>query len=83
MPKGRTSAPLVIGVAHQWITHDKVVELVNAGHHVFDLSQCGDLIDQADLLLHPAAWRWDDSMWGYLDGAIKEARRTRRETKKV
>lgn len=77
MAKGRTTKPLRIVVHRDWIARDDVVALVNAGHSVSSYDGAGDV----DLILHPAAHRWNDLFFDaeMLPIAVKAAQR--RKTK--
>lgn len=81
MPKTKTNAPLHILVYPDYRHHEAVLALVALGHTVESSmsDDPGRHWHEYDLILHPAAWRWSDEMWGYLDTAIKEARRARKE----
>jgi hypothetical protein len=78
--RGLTNAPLVIVVADEWFEHPEVLKLMSAGHRVYRWS--ADVMRFAaaspDLILHPAAHNWNDSMWEYLPAALTAARKRRR-----
>ena len=74
MARGKTTQPLTIWVAAQWREHPKVLALIDAGHDV----EWFPGLRPPDLILHPAAWRWGEWAWPWLEGAVKEARRARR-----
>ena len=69
---GKTSKPLTILVAQQWLTHEKVQALSDQGHQI-------QVAPEADLILSPAGWAWSDIMWPFLTLALKGARRRRQE----
>lgn len=73
---GRPNPALRILVHPQWGDHPLVRGLAEAGH---DVAVMDDQPDGPDLILHPAAWRWHDALWKYLDVALAEARRQKRE----
>lgn len=60
---------LEIWVAPAWNDHPKVNELREKGHTV------NVVIGVPDLILHPNAWRWDDTKWEFIDVALREARK--------
>lgn len=72
---GKTNQKLVIWVAEEWMDHPKVVELREKGHIVYRLDQNVLGTETPDLFLHPAAHAWGDSMWIYLENALKAARK--------
>ena len=74
MAKGQTTQPLVIWVAAEWFDRPEVVNLITVGHTVKSV----DFVVHPDLILHPAAWRWGEWAWPYLNQAIREARRAKR-----
>lgn len=76
MPKGRTNQPLVIWVHGQWAGHPEVEALGAAGHTVKVMP-----LNDADLILHPAAHQWNDTMFDYLPAALTAARKRKREGK--
>ena len=78
MAKGRTTQPLVIWVAPEWIEHLALVTLASSGHTVRVLPPLYANVAEPDLILHPAAWRWGEWAWPYLNQAIMEARRAKR-----
>src|SRR5947209_15483960 len=65
-----TNNPLIILVDAEWSEHPSVHTLREAGHTV------GLTPEQpVDLMLSKVAWNWNDSMWPYLDVALKAARK--------
>lgn len=76
MAKGRTNQPLVIYVADAYMDSPPVESLRQQGHTVHRLH-----LDPPDLILHPAAHKWDDMMWDFLPAAIAAARKRKREVK--
>lgn len=73
MAKGRTNRPLVIFVAPEWTEHPEIVKLREAGHTIESHS-----LAHPDLILHPAAHKWDEHMWDYLPAALRMARAEKR-----
>ena len=69
---GKSPKPLLILVAQQWLTHEKVQALAEQGHQIH-------AAPEADLILSPAGWCWNDTMWPYLSVALTAARRAKRE----
>jgi hypothetical protein len=55
----KLSSPLTIWVFEGWRTRPEVLELEKKGHNVVYIEAGPDLI------LHPAAHRWNDLMWDY------------------
>ena len=64
---GKTSRPLTILVTQEWLTHEKIQHLAEQGHEIH-------AAPVADLILSPAAWHWDETMWEFLAVALKSAR---------
>ena len=83
---GHTNQPLIIWVAEQWLEHPKIVDLREKGHFILSVVGSPEWDEtirlDPDLILHPAAWRWSEKMWVFLDDAIKEARRARKDSKR-
>jgi len=73
-----TNNPLTIFVDAQWNEHLSVQALREAGH---DIKLLAD--DRGDLILSTKAWNWSDSMWPYLDIALKAARKDKPKGKNV
>ena len=83
MAKGQTTQPLVIWVFVEWEHHPAIEALREAGHTIVPFFSTDDLRYSSvthvpDLILHPAAWRWGEWAWPYLNQAIMEARRAKR-----
>ena len=78
---GKTSKPLVILVAVGWEKRPEVEALREKGHRVEMVSWPG--LGEPDLILHPAAHAWDETMWPYLEVALKRARVRRYGGKKA
>lgn len=83
MAKGKTTQPLVVWVWKEWAAHPKIVALAAAGHETleFEANEDFEIFNYhkaPDLILHPAAWRWGEWAWPYLEQAITEARRAKR-----
>src|SRR5437667_9134702 len=73
-----TNNPLTISVDIEWFEHPEVIALREAGHTI----RIGDN-ECFDLILSKKAWNWNDSMWPYLDVALKAARKDKpKEVKK-
>ena len=77
---GKTSQRLTIWVAPEWREHEKIQELATKGHTLKTMQADAAGLwawdgDTPDLILHPAAHQWDDSMWIYLENALKTARK--------
>lgn len=64
---------LEIWVDPAWKDHPKINELREKDHTIRSVDDIG--LSRPDLILHPNAWRWDDTKWDFLDVALKEARR--------
>lgn len=88
--KGKTNQPLVLWIWHPWISHPKVAALHDAGNTIVAIARDGAVLPIApatilapgpDLILHPAAHRWHDELWDYLDVALKSARARKRREK--
>ena len=79
MAKGKTNQPLVIVVAEAWEKHAAIVALREQGHKVYGYHEPSPA--KPDLILHPAAHGWDDSLWDYLPAAIAAARARKRRAK--
>ena len=83
---GKTNQPLTIWVEQEWLEHPKVKELREKGHSIEDLlfhepdAPRSDAI-QPDLILSRAAHAWDDTMWDYLEMALKAARKRKAPAK--
>ena len=71
---GKTNQKLTIWVAEEWADHAEMDALRDKGHEIFPLTGVGNL-PAPDLILHPAAHQWSDYMWGYLENALKAARK--------
>ena len=71
MAKGRTTKPLRIDVHPDWLIREDVQALAAAGHIV------QAIVTDADIILHPAAHRWDGVFFDadMLPVAIKAAQR--------
>jgi hypothetical protein len=88
LAKGRANPALCILVAAQWKDRPEVKELQEVGHKIHVLEDV--LVDGfrelpgIDLILHPAAHGWHDSMWEspYLKAALTAGRKRHRERKK-
>lgn len=83
---GKTNSPLTIWVDPQWMEHPKVKELSEKGHQIEDLlfhepDAPHNDADRPDLILSPAAHAWDDTMWDYLEIALKAARKRKAPAK--
>ena len=61
---------LTVAVHPSWLNRPEVAALVEAGHTVI-------LSVEADLILHPNAWRWTDDLFPHLEVTIKEAKRAK------
>lgn len=89
MAKGKANPALTILVAAAWMEQPEVKELIAAGHSVHNLDEL--LIDGwrnppgIDLILHPAAHGWHESMFDspYLKAALTAGRKRHRERKKA
>jgi hypothetical protein len=55
----KLSAPLTIWVFKPWLGRPEVLELLAKGHNVVPME------GEPDLILHPAAHRWNDLMWDF------------------
>ena len=73
-----TNNPLKISVDAEWYEHPQVQLLKEAGHFVSIVEP-----DNAELILSKKAWNWNDSMWPYLDIALKAARKDKPKGKNV
>lgn len=71
MAKGRTTKPLRIAVLADWVERPDIQALAAAGHTV------QPIVTDADIILHPAAHRWEQVMFDadMLPVAIKAAQR--------
>ena len=84
MAKGQTTQPLVVWVWEPWAAHPEILALLTVGHTIITFGgQIGEGLHaqtapSPDLILHPAAWRWGEWAWPYLNQAIMEARRAKR-----
>lgn len=76
---GKTQQPLTIWAPKEWRDKPEVQALIAKGHTVLDLDGHGVHVD---LILHPAACAWDDSMWPMLEVTLKAARARRYPPKK-
>src|SRR2546425_7886787 len=65
-----TNNPLTIHVDLEWDQHPSNVALREQGHTVNAWEPLG-----VDLTISKKAWNWNDSMWPYLDVALKAARK--------
>ncbi len=65
-----TNNPLTIRVDLVWEEHPSIVALREQGHRILRNDELGD-----DLILSMKAWNWNDSMWPYLEIALKAARK--------
>ncbi len=65
-----TNNPLTIHVDLEWDQHPSVIALREQGHTVNAWEPLG-----VDLIMSTKAWNWNDSMWPYLDIALKAARK--------
>lgn len=81
MAKGKANPALTIVVDRQWEHHPEIEKLREAGHNVFGLD--GDR--EPDLIIHPAAHGWHESMFEspYLKSALTAGRKRHRERKKT
>jgi hypothetical protein len=77
--KGKTNQPLVIVVADAFFNHPEVESLANQGHKVYRWSGVGADVPEPDLILHPAAHFYNETMADYLPAAITAARKRKRE----
>lgn len=66
-----TNNPLIIWVDYTWGDRPEVAELVKQGHTVAVRAT----EHMPDLILSTKAWNWNDSMWPYLEIALKSARK--------
>lgn len=82
MAKGKANPALTILVLQPMMERPEVQELIAAGHNVVAILD-GDFVN-ADLIIHPAAHGWHDSMWEspYLKAALTAGRKRHRERKK-
>ena len=66
---GKTSQPLTILVAQEWLTHECIQKLADQGHTI-------QVAPVADLILSPAAHWWDEKMFDakFLAVALRRAR---------
>lgn len=86
---GKPNPILVVWVWHPWISRPEIGALHDAGHSITAIGREGGLIDISgdaasevpDMILHPAAHGWDDTMWDFLPVALKAARKRRKERK--
>jgi hypothetical protein len=60
---------LTIWVDSAWRNHPEILALETKGYTIWAPQEMPDLI------LSKAAWNWNDSMWGYLGIALKQARK--------
>lgn len=78
MAKGLTNQPLVVWVAKEFIERPEILELMSQGHTVVNMNHklqtASKMTPEPDLILHPAAHYYDDSMADYLQDAVKAAR---------
>lgn len=86
MAKGRTSSPVRVKVAAQWMSHPAVIELHKQGHSVSPMTDD----DATDLILHPAAHGWHEAMFEqftrkngepyrpFVEAAVKAGRQRRK-----
>ena len=65
-----TNNPLTIHVDLEWDQHPSIIALREQGHTVNAWEPLG-----VDLTISKKAWNWNDSMWPYLDVALKAARK--------
>lgn len=85
MAKGRANPALTIWVYQLWESHPEIAKLRDAGHDVvvmwFDANL---MVTNPDLILHPAAHGWHESMFEspYLKTALTAGRKRHRERKK-
>lgn len=68
---------MCIWVDNSFVHHDRLTELRTKGHTIVTMGpfEDGVVAPLPDLILHPKAWRWDDSKWEFLEVALKEARK--------
>ena len=78
MGKSPKDKRLVIWVYHPWMARPEIAALDEKGHTLVDMEDTSlmDTRVEPDLILHPSAHYWHDSMWetNLLEVAIKAAR---------
>lgn len=84
MAKGRANPALVIWIADVWFNRPEVEELANVGHKVYRFSGAATA-EEPDLIIHPAAHGWHESMFEspYLKAALTAGRKRHRSRKKT
>lgn len=84
MAKGKANPALTIVVWGGWLSRPEIRALHEAGHAV-GTPDSFKWESEPDLILHPAAHAWGDTMWEtpYLKAALTAARKRHRERKKA
>ena len=79
---GKTNQPLTIAVWGPYLQRDDIQDLIVKGHTIVEATELVNLA-AVDLIIHPRAHRWDDAYddTTYLEAALKQARRAKKEAK--